>query len=299
MNYSHIPVMRDEVLQALQIEQGSHYIDCTFGGGGYSVGIAAEEGQVLGLDLDQDAIDYFNSRTDIDPEIRSRIQVVHANFDAVFDNAQRIGFNPVKGVVFDLGVSSYQLDTGDKGFSFMRAGPLDMRMDQSIGATAGKLLDILDFKSLVRIFIMYGDEMHARRIAQAVIDARPSVMGARYWEDKTTADFAHLVEVAVGGRKERIHPATRVFQALRMAVNDETGNLERGLRSAWDCLQSGGRIVAVAFHSIEDRIVKDFMDECEQKYKGKQIGEVRTPSEKEVSTNPRSRSAKMRVVQKL
>jgi 16S rRNA (cytosine1402-N4)-methyltransferase len=299
MNYSHIPVMLDEVLHVLTIEHGNRYIDCTFGGGGYSVGIASRGGDVLGLDLDQDAITFFNSRTDIDPDIRSRIRVVQGNFDAVYDHAQKIGFTPVRGVVFDLGVSSYQLDTGDKGFSFMRSGPLDMRMDQSVGATAGKLLDILDHKSLTRIFTMYGDELHARKIAQAVIDARPSIIGTRYWEDKTTADFARLVEVAVGGRKERIHPATRVFQALRMAVNDETGNLERGLRSAWDCLQSGGRIVAVAFHSIEDRIVKDFIEECERSYKGKQVGDVLTPTDKEIAENPRSRSAKMRVVQKL
>lgn len=297
MQYSHVPVLLNEAISALQIQEGKKYIDCTFGGGGYSLAIAKLGGEVLGLDLDEDALEHFQKRDDISLDMRNRIQIVKGNFDSIYEHAQRLQFLPVQGVVFDLGVSSFQLDTAAKGFSFMRPGPLDMRMDTSTGITAGKLLDLLDERSLTELFLKFSDEMHSNKIARAVVKAR-GVEGV-YWTQKTTLELAQFIEEVVGGRKERIHPATRVFQALRMAVNDEAGNLDRGLRSAWECLQRGGRIVVVSFHSVEDRIVKQFMKDLTEKRLGRIIEGIIAPSEKEVAANPRSRSGRMRVIERL
>jgi len=302
MSYSHIPVLLHEVIYALRVAPDKTYIDCTFGGGGYSIAIAEIGASVLGLDIDSDAIHHFQIRTDIVPAVLAKIVVIQANFDSVFEQSQRVGLAQVDGVVFDLGVSSFQLDTAEKGFSFMRAGPIDMRMDPRTGISAGKLLDILDENSLTELFIKFSDEIHSRRIAKAVVIERvKAVHGAKtgYWEHKTTKDLAEFIEKNVPGPRGRIHPATRVFQALRMAVNDEAGNLDRGLRSAWDCLGHGGRLVAVSFHSVEDRIVKSFMKDREENFHGKIIGDIITASDFELSINNRSRSAKMRVIEKL
>jgi 16S rRNA (cytosine1402-N4)-methyltransferase len=297
MQYSHIPVLLNEVISALQIQEGQRYVDCTFGGGGYSLAIAKLGGQVLGIDLDDDAVENFNKRDDVSSDLRNRINLQKGNFDSVSEIARRLQFLPVQGVVFDLGVSSFQLDTASKGFSFMRPGPLDMRMDTSTGITAGKLLDLLDERSLTELFLKFSDEMHSNKIARAVVKVR-GVEGP-YWAQKTTLELANFVEEIVGGRKERIPPATRVFQALRMAVNDEAGNLDRGLRSAWECLEAGGRIVVVSFHSVEDRIVKHFMQELVERKQGRIVEGMVAPSEKELVANPRSRSGRMRVIERL
>jgi 16S rRNA (cytosine1402-N4)-methyltransferase len=292
MEYVHEPVLLKEVLSALQIKKDANYIDCTFGGGGYSRAIADRGGKVLGLDVDEDAVSNFEgSRTE-------GIVVVRSNFENVYEIAEKQQFLPAHGVVFDLGVSSFQIDNPDKGFSFLKKGPIDMRMDTRSGMRAGELLDVLDERSMMELFQKFGDEMHSKKIARAIVEERKKGEGGKYWEEKTTTELAYFIEQAVGGRKERIHPATRVFQALRMAVNDEAGALERGLKGALECLESKGRIVVVSFHSVEDRIVKMFMNEYEKLRYGRQIGDIITPGEEEILRNPRSRSAKMRIFQK-
>jgi 16S rRNA (cytosine1402-N4)-methyltransferase len=297
MVYSHIPVLLNEVISALRVGSDKRYVDCTFGGGGYSLEIAKKGGEVLGFDLDSDAIQNFSHRSDIEPAIKSRITLVKSNFDLVQERCLERKYYPVSGIVFDLGVSSYQLDTAEKGFSFMRPGPLDMRMDTSTGITAGRLLDLLDVRSLTELFIKFSDEMHSNKIAQAIVAARGDLK--HYWEAKTTVELATFIADVVGGRTERIHPATRVFQALRMAVNDEAGNLDRGLRGAWECLERGGRVVVVSFHSFEDRIVKQFVESCVADKSGRLIEWLVAPTSDEVSLNPRSRSGRMRVVERL
>jgi 16S rRNA (cytosine1402-N4)-methyltransferase len=292
MEYVHEPVLLKEVLAALLIKKDANYIDCTFGGGGYSRAIVDRGGRVLGLDVDEDAVSNFEkSRSE-------GIVVIRSNFENVYEIAEKEHFLPTHGVVFDLGVSSFQIDNPDKGFSFLKKGPIDMRMDTRSGMTAGKLLDVLDERSMMELFQKFGDEMHSKKIARAVVDERKKGDEGKYWEEKTTTELAYFIEQVVGGRKERIHPATRVFQALRMAVNDEAGSLERGLKGAVECLESKGRIVVVSFHSVEDRIVKTFMGEYEKLGFGRQIGDIVTPGEEEILRNPRSRSAKMRIFQK-
>ncbi len=296
MEYSHIPVLLVEVLRALRITEGKKYIDCTLGGGGYARGIVERGGVVLGIDVDEDAVKRF---ADGDVEIKN-LTVARGNFENVYDIATEHDFLPVDGVVFDLGVSSFQIDNPEKGFSFMKTGPLDMRMDKTLGITAGRLLDVLDEKSLAEMIYKFSDEMHSRKIASAIVSERESKKSpeGKYWEDKTTTDLSGFVEYVVGGRRDRIHPATRLFQALRMAVNDEAGALDRGLRGAFDCVVSGGRIVVVTFHSGEDRIVKSFMQDKISKGEGIMIGDVIVASDGELNKNSRSRSAKMRVIER-
>ncbi|MDQ3098494.1 MAG: 16S rRNA (cytosine(1402)-N(4))-methyltransferase RsmH [bacterium] len=297
MNYSHTPVLLQEILLALQVRPSGRYIDCTFGGGGYSRGISERGAEVLALDVDEDAVSRF-----IKGEIAfDRTRVVQSNFENVYEVAQKENFLPVDGVVFDLGVSSYQIDTPEKGFSFMKTGPLDMRMDNKLGISAGRLLDVLDEKSLAELIYKFSDEMHSRKIAKAIVLERDKGRDAngKFWENKTTTDLSGFVEFVVGGRRDRIHPATRLFQALRMAVNDEAGALDRGLRGGFECLTVGGRIVVVTFHSGEDRIVKSFMDVAISDREATSIGDIVIASDKEVSENTRSRSAKMRVIEKI
>jgi 16S rRNA (cytosine1402-N4)-methyltransferase len=168
MTYSHIPVLLREVLLSLQVRPEERYIDCTFGGGGYSRGISEKGGVVLGLDVDEDSVKRFAAG-----EIKiDNTRVIQANFENVYEVAQRENFLPVAGVVFDLGVSSYQIDTPEKGFSFMKTGPLDMRMDQNLGISAGRLLDVLDEKSLAELIFKFSDEMHSRKIAKAIVSER-------------------------------------------------------------------------------------------------------------------------------
>ncbi len=297
MNYSHVPVLLTEVVTALEVRSGEKYIDCTFGGGGYTRALLERGARVLGLDVDADAVKQAVTLG----EFGDQLKVVQSNFENVYDVAQRENFLPVSGVCFDLGVSSFQIDTPEKGFSFLKEGPLDMRMDNALGITAGRLLDVLDEKSLADLIYKFSDEIHSRKIAKAIVTEREKNKSkeGHYWENKTTTELAHFVEEAVGGRKERIHPATRVFQALRMAVNDEPGALDRGLRGAFDCLGSGGRVVVVTFHSGEDRIVKNFMQERMDAGAGKMIGDIVVATEQEVVQNPRSRSAKMRIIEKI
>ena len=294
----HIPVMLDEVLQALGPQDGEVYVDGTLGAGGYTRAIlASAKCTVIGIDRDPEA----HSRAAAwQSEYGDRLRLVH---DA-FGNVAEVVVDPVDGFVLDLGVSSMQIDQAERGFSFRFEGPLDMRMDTTRGQSAADLVNTTPEEDLANIIYTYGDERHSRRIAKAIIEARPVT---------TTGQLASVIRgVFPRGKKTEIDPATRTFQALRIAVNDELGELERALEGAEKILAEGGRLVIVTFHSLEDRIVKNFFKE--------RSGDVSSPSRHlpaapvetrkptfvlqsrkkveasaaEIAQNPRSRSAKLR-----
>src|SRR5688500_11873124 len=287
----HVPVLLDEVIAALAVAPGETHVDGTFGAGGYTRAIL-EKGaaRVYAFDRDPDAITEgeilaasSGGRLTLVPERFSRMR--HALADRDVDS--------VDGVTLDLGVSSMQLDRAERGFSFQSDGPLDMRLDRSAGRTAADLVNTLPERELADLIFRYGEERHSRRVARAIVARRSS---ARF---ERTADLARTVASAVsraGGRG--IHPATRTFQALRIAVNDELGGIEEVLPQAAGALAPGGRLAVISFHSLEDRIVKQFMRSRPETLA------IRTKkplvaSAEEQRMNPRSRSAKLRIAEKL
>lgn len=295
----HYPVMLPEVLAALNAQADEVYIDGTFGNGGYSEAfLKAAPCHVIGLDRD--------------PNVRSRADALREQYDGrfrlietPFSKMDMLGLDPVDAVVLDIGVSSMQLDQGGRGFSFMRDGPLDMRMSQE-GASAADAVMHLDKRQLEALFRIYGEEARARHAAAMIVQAREEGAITR------TAQLADIVEKALG-RRGKTHPATKVFQALRIFINDELGELYRALQAAERQLAEGGRLIVVTFHSLEDRIVKSFFRERAGEVEGgsryapvvERSGpaasfalpkrSVTKPSKSEIAENARSRSAKMRV----
>jgi len=295
---SHYPVMLPEVLSALAPQDGETYVDGTFGNGGYSEAfLKAVNCNVIGLDRD--------------PNVKPRAQELAQNYDdrfrlieTPFSKMDKVGVKQVDAVILDIGVSSMQLDQAERGFSFMRSGPLDMRMGTN-GATAADAIKSLSHNDLIRVFQVYGEERRARRAADFIARAREA------GDIVTTDALADIIEKALG-RTGKTHPATKVFQALRIYINDELGELYRGLCAAEKILKPGGRLVVVTFHSLEDRIVKAFL----RRRSGEVIGgsryapEVKSsgpaasftqmkrsvvkPSKSEITENSRSRSAKLR-----
>jgi len=295
----HYPVMLPEVLAATAPQDGETYIDATFGNGGYSEALLRSAScRVIGLDRDPNV----GARVDeLMQAYDGRFELIPTPFSALdkFEATQQ-----VDAVIFDIGVSSMQLDQAERGFSFMRSGPLDMRMSQN-GVSAADAVRHLPLEDLAAIFKVYGEERHAKRIARAIVEAREA-------EAITTTDrLAELIESTIG-RRGKIHPATRVFQALRIYINDELGELYSGLCAAEQVLKPGGRLVVVTFHSLEDRMVKQFL----RGRTGEVVGGSRhmpdiaaapppaqfttvkrgviKPSKIEIEENPRSRSAKLR-----
>lgn len=295
----HLPVMLNEVLEALEPRDGAHYVDGTFGGGGYASAILeAADCRVLGIDRDPAAIARGQALVE---RFGGRLTLVQGEFSRMDEFTQE-----TDGVVLDLGVSSFQFDEPARGFSFREDGPLDMRMSLS-GESAADVVNSADERTLSRIISRYGEEKNARRIARAIIAARP-VTG--------TAQLAAIVSEAQGpaALRHAIHPATRTFQALRIHVNDELGELERGLEAALGILKPQGRFVVVSFHSLEDRMVKRFLTErsttaprasrhapvgTPSHQAAFQLLPRRVPSAEEIASNPRSRSAKLRAGIKL
>ena len=292
----HIPVLLKETLEALHVRSGGRYVDGTFGRGGHSRAIAEKGGKVLGIDRDDDAVASAGG-----------IKVIKGRHGDMERIVRESGWDGVDGILLDLGVSSPQLDEAGRGFSFLRDGPLDMRMDRSGGLSAADLVNSDSAESLEKIFREFGEEKQARRIARAIVRARETKAL------QTTGELAALVERTVGRRNSR-HPATKVFQALRMAVNDEIGELERALAGGLRLLNGGGRFAVITFESLTDRIVKRFFAAHVGRTVSLQSGgaewEGELPrvkavtrkavvaDEKEVDLNPRSRSAKLRVVEK-
>lgn len=300
----------EEVLRYLQPRPGETIVDATAGGGGHARAIARcleDRGCIVLFDRDPEALAASESALrDASVDMAS----VHANFADIEEELVRRGLAPVHGVLFDLGVSSHQLDTPERGFSFQQEGPLDLRLDPGQGEPASALVARLSEEELADLFRRWGEERHARRIARVIVSAR----AARPIE--STTELATLVTRASGGgRPGGIHPATRVFQALRIAVNDELRSLELGLEGAWRVLECGGRMVAISFQSLEDRVVKGYFAwrsgkcRCEPGLPSCRCGakaeaEILTRKPvvagvEEVARNPRARSAKLRAIRKL
>jgi 16S rRNA (cytosine1402-N4)-methyltransferase len=267
------------------------YVDCTVGLGGHTAALLeAGAGRVIGIDRDAGALDRSRERLAGAPAV----ELVHADYRDIADVLASRGLSEVDGVVADLGVSSWQLDDPERGFSFRQAGPLDMRMDRSKGRTLGEWLATIGEAELAGVIREFGEERHARRVATAIVRARDA------GRLQTTGDLASVVRRAAGGgRWQRIDPATRTFQALRIAVNDELAGLDAFLERAAGSLKRGGRLAVIAFHSLEDRVVKWTF----RRLAAAGVVEVVTrrpvtPSDEETSANPRARSARLRIVEK-
>lgn len=289
--FNHIPVLTRQVLDWLSPVPDGRYIDATLGGGGHAVEIVRSGGKVLGIDQDLDAIEFVKkSKQDL---IKSnKLSIFKGNFRDIKQIATENKFGEVQGILFDLGVSSHQLDDGIRGFSLKKNAALDMRMDAGTQILAKDIVNTYSKEELTDIFLRYGEEENAKRIAQEIVDARHSS------KIETTQDLATIVNrVVVGGGK--IHPATRVFQALRIEVNGELTSLQKGIRDAFDLLLPGGKMVVISFHSLEDRIVKRTFSEWEIKGWGSIKTKKPIMAEPdEVAKNPRARSAKLRIFEK-
>lgn len=295
----HIPVMLDEVIESLRPLVGDVVVDCTLGLGGHSEALLERTScSVIGLDRDPDALERARGRLE---RYGDRFTAYHACFSDLSRVLKAHGTLHVQGILADLGVSSMQLDQEARGFSFRNGGPVDMRMDPTVGRTAADIVNTWSPEELAHCIATYGEERRARRVASVIVDGRP-------WSD--TKALASAVAKAVGGRRMKIHPATRTFQALRIAVNDELGELERFLPIAVDHLAPGGRMAVISFHSLEDRLVKRFFRresgrDADRDPYGNPIGIFRlsapsrslTPSDND--PNPRSRSARLRVAVRL
>jgi 16S rRNA (cytosine1402-N4)-methyltransferase len=302
--------MYAEALQQLAIKKDGIYLDCTFGRGGHSQGILnllGQYGQLLAFDRDSDAINSGYAQAMLTDE---RFKLKHSCFSELESIVERANLaGRVDGILLDLGVSSPQLDNPERGFSFLRDGPLDMRMDGNAGVSAAQWLASVDEKELVKVLFDYGEERFARRIARAIVEIRAES------PITTTRQLAELIEDAVPVREKHKHPATRTFQAIRIEINRELDELKACLQQSARVLRPGGRLVVISFHSLEDRIVKRFIrDESGAKYnpgklpikevdiaKGilKRMGKALKASEQEISQNPRARSAIMRVAERV
>lgn len=299
MRFDHTPVLLEAVLDGLAVRSGGRYIDGTVGGGGHAASIL-ERGaaHLLGIDQDPAALDAARQRLDA---FGDRVTLVHGNFNDIDVLAQAHDMTAVDGIVLDVGVSSYQIDTAERGFSFAHDAPLDMRMNPTLGSTAADLLNTLSERDLADLIYRYGEEHASRRIARFVGERRRRAPLTR------TSELAELVARALGGQHGRIHPATRTFQALRIAVNDELGVLERGLPKALNLLAIGGRLAVITFHSLEDRIVKTVLRQAAFGHAtSAPLPRVLLVNRKpimadavEQTRNRRSRSAKLRIAERL
>jgi len=312
MEEGHLPVMVEEVLESLAPAPGSLQIDATVGGGGHSLRVLeanSPDGRLLGLDADQAAIARTRKRL---ARFGDRVTLRQQNFEELASTAREAGFVPADGILFDLGLSSNQLADDNRAFSFRAEGPLDMRFDTSRGRPASELIADLDEQGLTTLFRQYGEEPHARRIARAIVAARarqPIETGTQLAEI-----IAEAAPAPPRGRR-RVHPATRVFQALRIAVNRELETLPKALEAAVDVLGEGGRLTVISYHSLEDRIVKRFIAAerrgctcppevpvcvCGRQPRLTPVGpQPRRPTEQEIERNPRSRSALLRTARRL
>ena len=292
MDWNHVSVLKDEALEYLAINPNGRYIDATLGLGGHTAAIAEqlESGEVIGIDADRDALSQAQARLESQTD---RVRFVHANFAQLREVVEERNLESVAGILADLGVSSMELDNPERGFSFQQEGELDMRFDRETQTlTARDIVNTYREQDLVDIFREYGDEKFPGRIARIICEQR------KKQEIQTTTQLAELIRSVVPGRFKdgRIHPATRVFQALRIEVNDELNVLRQFLRDAVEVLDKDGRLVVISFHSGEDRIVKNIFRELASAGHGDILTKKPIiPTEQEIAENPRSRSAKMRV----
>jgi 16S rRNA (cytosine1402-N4)-methyltransferase len=306
----HRPVLYQEIILALRPHRSGYYVDSTVGAGGHAWGIleaSAPDGRLLGLDLDPQALELARQRL---ADFSDRVTLVQASYTTLFEQVRQLGWEQVQGIVIDLGLSSMQLDTPERGFSFQTEGPLDMRFDPTQSLTAEDIVNRWTEHDLADVIWRYGEEQQSRRIARSIVQARPL---------QTTRQLAEVIARAAGrgrgGSRSHVHPATRTFQALRIAVNGELDSLEAFLPQAIESLAPGGRLAVISFHSLEDRIVKQFFRResrdcicppeqpmCTCGHKAVIVEVNRHPLEptaEEKESNPRARSARLRVAEKL
>ena len=300
----HIPVLAEEVIEALRIQPGKRYIDCTLGSGGHAKAIMGKnfpDVQLLGIDTDMEALKTAKNRL---ADYSTSIMLINDNFINLEAICKENDFLPADGILFDLGISSLQIENAERGFSFQHDGPLDMRFSPTQELTAADIINTLPEDKLHQLIRIYGEEYHSRQIARHIINNRPI---------SSTLELSKIVEHATGGRRGKIHPATKTFMALRIATNRELKNIAAVLEQAIRCLNHEGRLVVISYHSLEDRLVKQFMKHesqgciCPPEALTCHCGhtpilkliskKVITPSREEMSSNPRSRSAKLRVAE--
>lgn len=281
----HEPVLYQETLDGLKVKPDEFYVDATLGGAGHTKGLLELGGKVIGIDFDPEALNFVRHKLS-----SQNLILEQGNFADIDRILVKHGIFQVYGIVFDLGPSSYQLDSVSRGFGFKHRAPLDMRMSPDLKVTAQDLVNGLAEGELYELFSKFGEERYARRIARAIVSSRLKEKIER------TDQLASLVEESVGPGYFKIHPATRVFLALRIVVNDELNNLKKALPKATKFLKRKGRLAIISFHSLEDRIVKNFIRES------KELDEVNkkpiVATQKEIENNPRARSAKLRVAEK-
>jgi 16S rRNA (cytosine1402-N4)-methyltransferase len=304
----HVPVLVAEVIAGLQARPGGYFVDCTVGSGGHAASILEKifpSGRLVGIDADPEAIRVSQTRLS---DYGEAVTLVNDNFVNLEAICKEYHFHPVDGILFDLGVSSLQLDTAERGFSFQFDGPLDMRFDPRQELSASDIVNSFSEQDLAKLIEKYGEERHSRRIARHIVENRPIA---------TTTQLARLIEqvLSTSARRSKIHPATKTFMALRIAVNSELQNLELALKQTINLLRPGGRLAVISYHSLEDRIVKQFMRYaasrclCPPGTIVCRCGHVPTlklisrkvikPTSLEIESNPRSRSAKLRLAERL
>lgn len=311
VEFEHISVLPEEVIEGLEIKPNGTYVDCTLGGAGHSSRIASllsEEGHLIGIDQDEDAIKVATERL---KKYKCKIDIVHSNFAHLDTVLNDLNVDGIDGILFDLGVSSYQLDEADRGFSYMQDAPLDMRMDKTQDFSAYNVVNEYDEEKLNYIFKTYGEERWSKRIAEFIVEYR------RENPIMTTGQLVDIIRRAIPAavrKKATGHPAKRIFQAIRIEVNNELGILEQTFRVAIKHLNKDGRIAVITFHSLEDRITKNIFKElssgcicpphlpicvCNHKPEIKLCSKAIKPSKHEMNDNSRSKSAKLRVAKKL
>jgi len=293
----HIPVLLNEALQYLDPKPGDNFIDCTVGEGGHALAIlkmTAPDGRVIGIDRDADMVLRLKESAKA-LAVNDRFLVHHGNFSEIGDISNQYDFSPLHGILFDFGMSSWQLEESRAGFSFRNIEPLDMRFDRTRDTeTAASIINSWPEESIARIIYEFGEERYSRRIAKEIVVSR------KKHRILTTDELVGIILRAVPRKQKGIHVATRTFQALRIAVNSELENVEKGITDAINLLSTGGRVAAISFHSLEDRRVKQIFRE------GSSSGLLKiltkkpvTPSDEEIRGNPRARSAKLRVAEKI
>jgi len=307
-DYPHRPVLLDEAIEGLAMKPDGVYLDGTFGRGGHSAAMLeklGDAGRLLAIDQDPAAVQIARQRFGQDP----RFEIVHSNFESLVDLVRERGlYQKVDGVLLDLGVSSPQLDDAARGFSFMKPGPLDMRMNPESGQSAAEWLAVVEEGELINVLRRYGEERFAKRIARAIVDTRKEK------PINDTLQLAELISAAVPRKEKHKHPATRSFQAIRIYINRELEVLELALQSAVEVLAVGGRLAVISFHSLEDRITKRFMRDLsrgpqlprdlpimdsEIQIPFKLIGKAIKPGEREIEANPRARSSVLRILERV
>ena len=303
---THLPVLYNEIIHAMQPHREGLYIDCTLGAGGHAWGIlqaSSPDGQLLGLDVDPQAIDLAKLKL---AEFGNRAYLVRASYRTLLQQMVQLGWRHVDGILLDLGLSSMQLDTRVRGFSFQTEAPLDMRFDPQGKVSAADLVNNLEEKELADLLFHYGEERRSRQVARAIMRARPI---------QTTTQLVQVVSGVTSGGKSGIHPATRTFQALRIAVNSELEALEEVLPQTLEALAPGGRLAIISFHSLEDRMAKQFIHKesmdclcpprqpvctCSHKATLRElVKRVVRPQDDEIRINPRSRSARLRIAERI